>query len=85
MEGNLDKQWAWRGMGKGEQESMCGVDKMDTEENSQQRKLEIWKEEGLEWAGVNEGRINHGFGFAIWKGSYPIYESLQYMSVRKKT
>ena len=38
-------------MGVG-QEMMYGVDKMDTEENSQEGKLEIWKEEGLGVGGL---------------------------------
>ena len=32
------------------QERMHGVDKMDAERNSQERKLEIWKE--FEWRGL---------------------------------
>ena len=47
IEGDLDKQWVRGGMGAGE-------DKMDTEGNSQERKLGIWKEKGL--CGVRAGR-----------------------------
>ena len=43
IEGDLDKQW---GVGKNHvQERMHGVDKMDTEGNAQDGKLELWKEE----------------------------------------
>ena len=46
------------------QKRMYGVDKMDTEENSQEGKLEIWKEEELGWdwgGGVNVGIKYHSF------------------------
>ena len=41
---------------------MHEVDKMDTEGNSKERKLESCKEEGFGGGGVNEGRKDHGFG-----------------------
>ena len=34
---------------------MHGVDKMDTEGNSHEGKLEIWKDEGLGWGGGGVG------------------------------
>ena len=44
------------GVGRnGGQERMHGVDKMDTEGNSQEGKLEIWKGERLGWNGRREG------------------------------
>ena len=42
---------------------MHGVDKMDTEGNSKEGKLENLKEEGL--GGVNEGKKDHDFGLGI--------------------
>ena len=51
-------------MGRNEgQERMHAVGKMGTEGNSQEGKLEIWKEEGLGW--VNEGRKDHGVGLGM--------------------
>jgi len=40
--------------GMGNQERTHRVDKMDTEGNSKEGKLESWKEEGLEW-GLKRG------------------------------
>ena len=45
------------GVGRNEEQMMHGVDKMDTEENSQEGKLEIWKEEGLGWCVGERGGL----------------------------
>ena len=41
------------------------MDKADTEGNSQEGKLEIWKEVALGCGGVYEGRKDHSFGLGM--------------------
>ena len=50
LDGDLDNK---RDVGRKDwQGRMHGVDKMDTEGNSQEGKLEIWKVEGSGWCGA---------------------------------
>ena len=55
----MDKQWVWGGIGG--QERMHRVDKMDAEGNSQEGKLEIWKE-GVWWGLGSGGGVGEGEG-----------------------